>query len=167
MFLKTRRTFLKKTAFSTTALILPHIKLFASASILDTLALAQRDLYGDLKSAPSFKEINSRAYLSLILTHSRVDEDSKKYIKNGAIWLDEDAVKLYKKPYIQLDEKKRQKTLHYIATYTWGENWIDTMLRFVYEAVLGDTIYGVNKNESGWKWLTHASGLPRPKEALL
>jgi len=167
MFLKTRRSFLKKTAFSTTSLALPHTELFASASILDTLVLAQRDLYGDLPSAPSFKEINSRAYLSLILTHSRVDEETKKHIKNGAIWLDEDANKLYKKPYIELDSSERQKTLEYIATYTWGENWIDSMLGFIYEAVLGDTIYGVNKNESGWKWLNHASGLPRPKEPLL
>ncbi|NOR58089.1 MAG: hypothetical protein GQ474_06175, partial [Sulfurimonas sp.] len=128
MFLKTRRTFLKKTAFSTTALVLPHTELFASASTLDTLTLAQKDLYGDLDSAPSFKEINSRAYLSLILTHSRVDEDSKKYIRNGAIWLDEEAKKLYKKPYIELSSIERQKTLKSIATYTWGESWIDTML---------------------------------------
>jgi len=167
MFLKTRRIFLKKTAFSSTALVLPHTELFASASILDTLSLAQRDLYGDLENAPSFKEINSRAYLSLILTHSRVDEDSKKYIKNGAIWLNEEAMQLYTKPYIKLSSSERQKTLESIATYTWGENWIDTMLRFIYEAVLGDTIYGVNKNESGWSWLNHLSGLPRPKEALL
>ena len=120
-----------------------------------------------MESAPTFKEINSRAYLSLILTHSRVDEDSKKYIKNGAIWLDEEAIQLYKKPYIKLSSIERQKTLESIATYTWGENWVDTMLRFIYEAVLGDPIYGVNKNESGWNWLNHLSGLPRPKEALL
>lgn len=167
MFLKTRRTFLKKTAFSTTAFVLPHSELFASASTLDTLALAQKDLYGDLKSAPNFQEISSRAYLSLILTHSRVDEDSKKYIKNGAIWLDEEAIELYKKPYIELSSTERQETLKSIATYTWGENWIDTMLRFIYEAVLGDPIYGINKHSSGWEWLNHISGLPRPKEPLL
>ncbi|PHQ65826.1 MAG: hypothetical protein COB99_01835 [Sulfurimonas sp.] len=167
MFLKTRRTFLKCTAFSTTALILPHAELFASASTLDILALAQRDLYGDLESAPRFKEINSRAYLSLILTHSRVDEDSKKYIKNGALWLDEEAMELYKNPYIKLSSIERQKTLKSIAKYNWGENWIDTMLRFIYEAVLGDPIYGINKNSSGWNWLNHVSGLPRPKEPLL
>lgn len=167
MFLKTRRTFLKKTAFSTTALVFPQTELLASESVLDTLSLLQRDLYGDLQSAPSFKEVNSRAYLSLILTHSRVDEETKKYIKNGAIWLDEESMKLYKQPYIKLNSNERQKTLESVAAYTWGENWIDVMLRFIYEAVLGDTIYGVNKNESGWKWLNHVSGLPRPKEPLL
>jgi hypothetical protein len=167
MFLKTRRTFFKKTALSTTVLILPRTELFASASILDTLTFAQKDLYGDLQSAPSFNDINSRAYLSLILTHSRVDEDSKKYIKNGAVWLDEEAKQLYKKPYIKLSSQERQKTLKSISTYTWGENWIDTMLSFIYEAVLGDPIYGINKDSSGWNWLNHVSGLPRPKEPLL
>ncbi|MFT5836002.1 MAG: gluconate 2-dehydrogenase gamma chain [Sulfurimonas sp.] len=167
MFLKTRRTFLQKTAISTTSLALAQTELLASASTLDTLALAQKDLYGDLSSAPSFTEINSRAYLSLILTHSRIDDDSKQYIKNGAGWLDEEAQKLYKKPYIELDEVKRQKTLESMATYNWGERWISTMLRYIYEAVLGDTIYGINKDESGWNWLNHVSGIPRPKEPLL
>ncbi|EDZ63656.1 hypothetical protein SMGD1_1666 [Sulfurimonas gotlandica GD1] len=167
MFLNTRRTFLKCTAFSTTALILPHTKLFASATILDTLALAQRDLYGDLESAPGFKEINSRAYLSLILTHSRIGEDSKKFITNGATWLEEEAQTLYKTPYTSLSYDERQKTLESTATYKWGESWIDAMLRFIYEAVLGDPIYGINKDSSGWKWLNHVSGLPRPKEPLL
>lgn len=167
MYLKTRRTFLKKTAFSTTALVLPAAELFASASVLDTLELAQRDLYGDSKDAPSFKEINARAYLSLILTHTRVSKDTKKFIKNGALWLDEEAQKLYKKPYVRLDAKQRQNTLESIAQYKWGENWIEGILSFIYEAVLGDTIYGINKNESGWKWLHHESGLPRPKEPLL
>ena len=167
MFLKTRRTFLKKTAFSTTALVLPQTKLFASVATLDTLALAQRDLYGDLKSAPSFKEINSRAYLSLILTHSRVDEDAKKYIINGATWLEEEAKTLYAKSYIFLSSDERQKTLQSAATYKWGDAWIYEMLTFIYESVLGDPIYGINKESSGWNWLNHVSGLPRPKEPLL
>lgn len=167
MYLKTRRTFLKKTAFSTTALVLPAAEIFASASVLDTLELAQRDLYGDSSDAPSFKEINARAYLSLVLTHSLVMQSTKKFIKNGALWLDEEAEKLYKKPYTKLDKNERQKTLESVAQYKWCENWMNVMLSFIYEAVLGDTIYGVNKNESGWKWLHHASGLPRPKEPLL
>jgi gluconate 2-dehydrogenase gamma chain len=167
MYLKTRRTFLKCSTFSATALILFHTELVASASMLDTLELVQRDLYGDSKDAPSFKEINARAYLSLILTHSRVSKDTKKFIKNGALWLDEEAQKLYKKPYVTLDAKERQKSLESIAQYRWGENWIEGILSFIYEAVLGDTIYGINKNESGWKWLHHASGFPRPKEPLL
>ena len=167
MFLKTRRSFLKKTAFTTTAIILPQTELLASAILLDTLSLAQKDLYGDSKEAPSFDKLNAKAYLSLILTHTRVDEDIKKFITNGAIWLDEEADLLYKKKYTLLNYEERQKTLASIAKVEWGENWIHTMLGFIYESVLGDTIYGVNKNESGWKWLNHESGLPRPKEPLL
>lgn len=167
MFFKTRRAFLKSSAFSTTALLLPQTELVASTALLDTIALVQYDLYGDAKSVPCFEELNTKSYMTLILTHSRIDESRKEFIRNGVTWLDEEALLLYEKPYIKLNEVERQKTLESIATYTWGENWIDVMLRFIYEAVLGDTIYGVNKNESGWKWLNHISGLPRPKEPLL
>jgi hypothetical protein len=167
MFLKTRRTFLKGSAFSVTAFLLSQTELLASAPLLDIIALAQKDLYGDLKDAPSFDELNARAYLGLILTHSHIKEDTRKFIRNGALWLDEEAILLYKKIYIKLSYGERQKTLESISKQRWGENWIHNMLSFIYEAVLGDTIYGVNKNESGWKWLNHASGIPRPKELLL
>jgi len=167
MFFKTRRDFLKRTAFSTSAVFIPSTTLIASTKVLDTLELVQKDLYGDLDDAPKFDEINSRAYLSLILTHTRINADTKKFITNGAIWLDEEAVKLYKKTYILLGYEERHKTLKSASEYRWGNKWIYEMLTFVYEATLGDTIYAINKNESGWKWLGHASGLPRPKEPLL
>ena len=167
MFLKTRRTFLKGSAFSATVFLLPQTELKASVPLLDIIALAQKDLYGDLKDAPSFDELNARAYLTLILTHSHVDADTKKFIRNGALWLDEEAILLYKNSYIKLNSKERQKTLESISQYRWGENWMHNMLSYIYEAVLGDTIYGINKNESGWKWLNHQSGLPRPKRTFL
>lgn len=167
MHVKTRRTFLKSSIFTTTAFMMPYSELHASASMLDTLEVVQRDLYGDANDAPSFKEINSRAYISLILTHTRVTQDTKEFIKNGVLWLEEEALTLYKKTYIKLDKNERHKTLKSIAKNQWGENWINTMLGFIYEAVLGDPVYGINKNESGWKWLHHASGLPRPKKPLL
>jgi len=167
MFLKTRRTFLKSSAFTTSMLLLPQSRLLASTSLLDTLSLAQHDLYGDSKDAPSFEKLNARAYLTLILTHSHIDDGSKKFIKNGAVWLDEEAVLLYKKSYTSLKSKERQKTLKSISKVRWGEEWIYEMLSFIYEAVLGDSIYGVNIDESGWKWLKHVSGLPRPKAPLL
>ncbi|WP_324171414.1 hypothetical protein [Sulfurimonas sp.] len=166
MILKKRRTFLKLSALGLSSCLLTSTGLVASSTI-DTLALAQQDLYGDFKDAPKFDELNARAYLSLILTHTRVSESAIRYIKNGARWLDEEAMLLYKKVYISLSFKERQKTLKSISKEEWGEEWIYEMLSFVYEALLGDTIYGINKNESGWKWLHHASGLPRPKKVLL
>lgn len=167
MFLKTRRNFLKSSAFSATVFLLPQTELLASSPLLGTISLAQKDLYGDSKDAPSFQEINAREYMTLILTHSRIDEDTKRFVRNGAIWLDDEAILLYKKSYISLNFKERQKTLESISKKRWGKSWIQNMLYFIYEAVLGDTIYGVNKDESGWKWLNHASGMPRPKEPLL
>ena len=167
MFLNNRRTFLKGTVFTTTTFFFSSTPLFASTPLLDTIDLAQKDLYGDSSEAPVFEDINARAYMSIILTHSRIDEDTKKFIRNGAIWLDEEADTLYKKPYISLNYDERQKTLKSASEYKWGDSWIYEMLTYLYEASLGDTIYGINKNGGGWKWLNHETGTPRPKEPLL
>jgi len=35
------------------------------------------------------------------------------------------------------------------------------------ESVLGDPVYNINKDGSGWNWLEHKPGLPRPKEPIL
>ena len=110
MNLKKRRTFLKASALGLSGCLLTSTHLLASSTI-DTLALAQKDLYGDFKDAPKFDELNARAYLSLILTHTRVSQAAKEYIKNGAKWLDEEAVLLYKKSYTSLSFEQRQTTL--------------------------------------------------------
>ena len=62
---------------------------------------------------------------------------------------------------------ERQKLLKDIATTSWGESFIADNLKFIFEAMLGDPIYGSNKDESGWRWLEHKAGLPRPKVAYL
>ena len=48
-----------------------------------------------------------------------------------------------------------------------GESWIESMLKFIMEAMFSDKIYGVNRDENGQKWVNHTIGLPRPKKAYL
>ncbi len=167
MFLKSRRNFLQKGFLGGSIFVFAQGSLFGSVSPLDTLSVLFQDLLPETKKSPGANENNVLAYISLILHHSRVSQAQKKFIRNGVQWLNEEALSQYKLLYTKLSEPKRQALLKDIAKTGWGESFIFTMLGYGFEAMLGDPVYGVNKNESGWKWLKHKPGLPRPKEALL
>ncbi|WP_415249407.1 gluconate 2-dehydrogenase subunit 3 family protein [Sulfurimonas sp.] len=138
-------------------------ELFASVTPMQTLAIVQEDLFPKEMITSS----NAYSYISLVFKHSRVTEEDKHFLRNGTKWLNEEAVLKYKKVYTKLLAKERQNVLEAIAQESWGESWIKTVLSYILEATLGDPIYGINKNKSGWKWLNHTSGLPRPKERYL
>ena len=163
MFLESRRFFFKNTFLSTAVLIMPNGKLFGAVTPSNTIALVQEDLF---PTSPKLYN-NASRYISLILNHSHVSDEDKQFIRNGVQWLNEESVELYKKTYTNLTSTQRQNTLQTISEYRWGQSWIENMLTYIMEATLGDPLYGINKNKTGWKWLNHASGLPRPKEALL
>lgn len=158
-----RRNFLRKTFLSTAILIFHNDKIFAKVIAKDTLLILSYDLFplgAKLKS-------NSREYFNIILSHSKVGKDYKKFILNGVKWLNEESVKIYAKTYEELDEPKRQEVLKAISKETWGENYIYTMLTYILESVLGDPIYGINQQELGWDWLNFSTGFPQPKKAFL
>jgi len=167
MILKSRRMFLKAGFLSSVVFITVDSELFGAVTVMQTISLVQEDLFPQSVGVPTKKEINATAYLALILQHPRVTNQDKEYIKNGVKWLNEEAVSKYKKVYTKLTPTQRQAVLKDISLQRWGEVWISDILKYIFEAMLGDPIYGINKNESGWKWLKHSAGLPRPKEAYL
>ena len=161
--MQSRRTFLKTSFLSTLVMVISRNELFATVTPLQTLAVVQEDLF----PRQMIKQSNAFSYVSVIFKHSRVSAEDKQFLRNGTKWLNEEAVNTYKKVYTKLSSKERQNILEIIAKESWGESWIKTVLGYIMEATLGDPIYGVNTNESGWKWLNHESGLPRPKEMYL
>ncbi|MBU1657622.1 gluconate 2-dehydrogenase subunit 3 family protein [bacterium] len=163
LVLKSRRTFLKETFFTGAVLVMSGTKLFGAVTPLQTITAVQEDLFPHAKSLGA----NASAYVSTVFHHSRVSEEEKNFIRNGVQWLNEEAVALYKTTYIKLTPTQRQNVLIHIAQERWGERWIETLLSYIMEAMLGDPIYGINKNEAGWTWLHHSSGLPRPTKAFL
>lgn len=158
-----RRNFLRGSAIATGGVALSGCTLFNEASSTQILSLVQNDLF------PYADElgVNTSAYMTLILNHSRVNEENKTFLKNGLKWLDEEARELYKSDYVELSSKERQEVLHSISQVRWGENWIDSILRYMLEAMMSNPVYGVNRDEAGQKWVNHVEGYPRPKEPLL
>jgi gluconate 2-dehydrogenase gamma chain len=50
-----------------------------------------------------------------------------------------------------------------ISRSTAGENWLNNLLGYIFEAMLSPPIYGGNPEGTGWKWLEHQAGFPLPK----
>jgi gluconate 2-dehydrogenase gamma chain len=42
---------------------------------------------------------------------------------------------------------------------------LSSLLKYIFEALLTDPIYGGNPNSMGWEWLDHTPGQPRPNPA--
>jgi hypothetical protein len=144
-------------------MVMSHNKLFAAVTPLQTLAIAQEDLFPQ----EMITKANAYSYISFIFKHSRVSAADKQFLRNGTKWLNEEAVNTYKDVYTTLSPRQRENILQKIAKESWGESWIKMLLSYIMEATLGDPIYGINTNEFAWKWLEHSSGLPRPKELYI
>ena len=138
-------------------------ELFSVTTSRETIDVVQNDLFPKAKEL----DINTSNYISIILHHSRVTQEDKLFLKNGVKWLNETAVEMYGASYTKLSSSKRQEVLSAISKTQWGESWMYNMMTYIFEAMLGDPIYGGNSGEAGWKWLAFSGGEPRPQKAFL
>lgn len=166
MNLNSRRTFLKNSFLTSIIFITCKGELLAGVTPMQSIAMVHKDLFPQSEGVPSSGEINASYYLNSILNHSRISEDTKIFIRNGVKWLNEESVSKYKKIYTNLSPSQRQTVLKKIAVTEWGKSWTESIMSYLLEAMLGDPIYGGNKSESGWKWLGHKSGVPRPTKRV-
>jgi len=161
--LNKRRTFLKVGFLSSTVVIMSGCDLFGVVTLKETIALVQNDLF------PKAAElnINTADYINTVLHHKRISDEDKKFLKNGIKWLNETSVEMYKDTYAKLSQMQRQDVLKSISQTQWGDSWIYNMMTYIFEAMLGDPIYGGNNREAGWKWLEFSGGQPRPKKVYI
>ncbi|MEA2072856.1 MAG: gluconate 2-dehydrogenase subunit 3 family protein [Campylobacterota bacterium] len=158
-----RRTFLKAGFLSSAVIIMNGCSPFAITTSRETISVVQNDLFPKAQEL----KINTSEYITLLLRHSRVSDEDKEFLKNGVKWLNETAVEMHKKIYTKLPQEKRQDVLNTISDTQWGESWMYNMMTYIFEAALGDPIYGGNNKEAGWKWLKFSGGMPRPTKAYL
>jgi hypothetical protein len=158
-----RRNFLKAGFLSSAVFLMDGCSLFGVTTPMTTIALLQTDLFPKAEQL----HIQTAPYMHIVFNHSRISEEDKTFIKNGVKWLNEEAIQLHKKSYTKLAPKERQNVLNAVVKTEWGENFVYNMMSYLFEAMLGDPIYGGNNNETGWKWLAFEGGRPRPKKAFL
>ena len=161
--LQSRRNFLKAGFLSSAVFIMEGCNLFAVTTPMQTLGLMHKDLF------PKSQElgIKTAPYMHIVFHQSRISDADKTFLKNGVKWLNEEAIKTYKQEYTKLSFGQREKLLSQITQTEWGESFVYDVMNYMFEALLGDPVYGGNNNESGWKWLRFEGGKPRPKQAYM
>ncbi|MGB1111099.1 MAG: gluconate 2-dehydrogenase subunit 3 family protein, partial [Gammaproteobacteria bacterium] len=112
--------------------------------------------------APGAAEINALDYLRFVVGDDTIPLADRDFILQGARWLEEQSLDWEGSNFFFLNEKLKERTLLRVASSQAGENWISTLLLYLFEALLTDPVYGGNPDRIGWRWLGHTPGFPRP-----
>ena len=127
-----------------------------------TLTAAHDHLFPDDGNGPSARDIHATAYLRALLDDPDFDADDADFIRRGAGWLDDLAVKRERAPFAALAPGARDRVMVEVAASGPGERWLSLLLTYLFEALLADPIYGGNPDGIGWQWLDHQPGFPQP-----
>lgn len=115
-------------------------------------------LFPKTKQMPSAREFGATSYLIKNIQNTYFDKADAHLIIQGTLDFHSSF------PNFSNVSKKEQKMIIQTASQNeYGNEWLTKLLRYGFEALLGDPIYGGNINQVGWKALQHKAGMPRPK----
>ena len=132
-----------------------------------TIAVVQRDLFPGGKGVPFPQLLQALEYLGGVMNDPYVERETKVFLADGAQWLNEEAQAACGRMYYHLTAEQRQQVLQTVSEEGWGDNWLWRIVSYLFEALLGDPVYGINTHEAGWHWLGHEPGYPRPKAPFI
>ncbi|RMF88348.1 MAG: gluconate 2-dehydrogenase subunit 3 family protein [Nitrospirae bacterium] len=130
-----------------------------------TLAAVHRRLWPDDGHGPGAEEIRATPYLRQRLAEPDFDPEERRFLLQGAGWLEELARKEEGAPFPDLPPERADRLLRRIQRSEAGERWLSSLVTYVVEALLADPVYGGNPGGVGWSWLRHVPGFPRPTRA--
>jgi len=162
--LVSRRRFLIESAGGTVALLfgLQHIVGADDYTPWATLGAVLEHLLPTEPDSPGAAEIHALDYFRFVMTDKRVDREQRDFILQGNRWLDDLAGEKYGRTFVQLDLTGKEHMLRQVARSSAGENWIATLLTYLFEALLTAPAYGGNTDQVGWRWLQYVPGFPLP-----
>ncbi len=169
-----RRSFLKSAAGASAIAAMPVISLSAKQQVqlnervkTDpwlTLNATLNHLLPSSATGPSAIDIKATAYLFQVMTAQPTEQDEKDFILKGVGWLNDYANSQKSKPFALLSFADKEQLLRGISRSMAGENWLNTLLGYILQAMLAPPSYGGNPNNIGYQWLEHQAGFPIPKE---
>ena len=168
-----RRKLLKSAAGATAITALPVLafsqnekaelsKAFTSDPWL-TLNAVLDHLLPESNSGPSAKELHVAIYLYNVVYQQPTEKNEIEFIYKGVGWLNGFTKNQLQKNFIELTTAEKETMLRGISGSTAGENWLNNLLGYIFEAMLSPPIYGGNPQGKGWEWLEHQAGFPLPK----
>lgn len=169
-----RRTLLKSAAGMVAVTALPSFYLHAEQqkSLIElmktdpwqTLDATLNQLLPHSDTGPSAQDINATAYLHQVMTVQPTEQDEKDFILKGVGWLNGYANSEKNKAFIALAFDEKELLLKGVSQSRAGRNWLNTLLGYIFQAMLAPPSYGGNPNGIGWHWLEHKAGFPLPKK---
>lgn len=168
----TRRNLLKSAAGATAVASLPR---YAFANTADLALIIKKDPWLTLdavlnhllptsESGPGAIEIQATNYLYQTVMLQPIEESEKEFINKGVGWLNGYSQSQLKKNFVLLNGVEKENMLRAISGSSAGQNWLNTLLNYIFEAMLSPPIYGGNPNGIGWSWLKHQGGFPLPQK---
>ncbi len=127
-----------------------------------TLEAVQAHLFPSETDSPGAKKIQALKYLRLALAHEKMDAQEREQIRKGLTAIETLSQEMAKQSFESLSEKQREAVLRRFEKTDDGQPWLVVVLNYIFEALLGDPVYGGNPKGIGWKWLGHRPGFPRP-----
>jgi hypothetical protein len=128
-----------------------------------TLDVVLQHLLPSSNTGPGAIEIQATNYLYQMVQNQPIEQDEKAFIQKGVGWLNGYSQSQLQKNFALLTSPEKEQMLRAIAGSRAGENWINTLLNYIFEAMLSPPVYGGNPNGIGWQWLKHQAGFPLPK----
>ena len=173
-----RRGFLKSAAGMGALASLPVFSVSAKAQLSQnellntliktdpwlTLDATLNQLLPSSPTGPSASEIRATAYLHQVMTVQPTEQDEKDFILKGVGWLNGYANSEKSANFAQLSFTDKEQLLRGISRSTAGQNWLNTLLGYIFQAMLSPASYGGNPNGIGWAWLEHQAGFPLPEK---
>ncbi len=129
-----------------------------------TLSATLNHLLPKSDTGPSAEDIQALTYLHQVMTIQPTQQDEKNFILKGVEWLNSFAKSEKQVLFFQLTFDEKEKLLQNISHSTAGGNWINTLLNYIFEAMLSPPSYGGNPDGVGWQWLEHQAGFPLPQK---
>lgn len=127
-----------------------------------TLNAVLEHMLPESKTGPSAKEIQATNYLYNIVFQQPTDEEEIAFIYKGVGWLNSFSQSQLQKNFVELSTEEKEPLLRSISRSRTGENWLSTLVSYIFEAMLTPPSYGGNPDGIGWQWLEHQAGFPLP-----
>ncbi|MBE9563566.1 MAG: gluconate 2-dehydrogenase subunit 3 family protein [Proteobacteria bacterium] len=140
----------------------PHKKIGLSKLQWQIMARVQEHLFPSEVNAPGAKDIYATAWLHNSLLMPNVELNHLQFIRDGLINLEKLSQTNFQTDFLDLNTAQHETLLRKYEQDNTGNAWIREILRYIFEALLSDPVYGGNHDGIGWKWLKHKSGFPLP-----
>jgi gluconate 2-dehydrogenase gamma chain len=128
-----------------------------------TLDAVLSHLLPSSSTGPSAKELQAVHYLYNVVHLQPTEKDEIEFIYQGIGWLNGYTQSQVQKDFIALANDEKETMLRAISSSQAGQNWLNNLINYLYEAMLSPPIYGGNPEGIGWQWLEHQAGFPLPK----